>query len=215
MGVIAKMGEDTLKAVLDSGYHDRYIDQFPGIDNARFKELYENRDKSILKQAMVTPIAALIKNFTKVTLENINNSPFHYKPKVILNVHPYKLTESEIGVLITVLKSITLELADISVVDMAPSQITPLYVKTNLSAMVLYRYDLWLEEHCANELFTKVSCPDVTVFGPRIYFKKPDKAPNAHEDPFEAMQLLASPFVGLILLPVEQYSMVVKLQKKP
>lgn len=214
MATLFKLSPDSVENIIKLGYHDRPFDIFPGIDEVKFRDAYSKRDKSILATSVVTPVAQIVKEFVVRTLDNVNNSPFHYQPKVILNIHPYKLDENEINMLIATLRHLTLNLADIEVVDMSYEEISPLYVKLNLSIMILYQYDLWLEAQSVNEAFKKHTAPDVTLIGPRIYFKKPESRPKADEDPFAAMEHLASPFIGLALLPVEKFSMVINPIKK-
>lgn len=214
MSTLNSMGVQALKSALDAGYHDRPFDIFPGVDEAVYRQLYAKRGKSALTQAMMTPIVEVVKEFVTSTLDNVNNSPFHYKPKVMLNVYPYKLVESEIAVLIAALRGITLGLADIEAVDMSLEEITPLFVKANLSVMIMYQYDMWLEAHSLSGAFKKHTAPEVAMIGPRIYFKKPLKLPDPAEDPFTALEQLASPFIGLALLPIEKFSMVLKPVKK-
>jgi len=214
MATINTMGVDALKAVLDSGYHDRPFDIFPGIDDDIFKQTYAKRDKTTLAQAMVTPVSQIVKEFVVSTLDNINNSPFHYKPEVMLNIHPYVLEEEEIDVIIRAVKSLTMGMCDIEVVDMSQEQITPLFVKVNLSVMIMYHYDMWLEVHSLSGDFKKHTAPDVTLMAPRIYFKKPKNQPDPDMDPFSAMEKLVSPLIHLVLLPVETFSMVLKPVKK-
>lgn len=214
MATLNRMGEQAVANALKAGYHDRPFDFFPGVDEAEFKRLYDARDKVTLAQALVTPICQLVREFVAKTLDNVHNSPFHYHPKIVLNIHPYKLTEGEINVMIKTLRGLTLGAADIEVIDKSYAELTPLYVKNYLSTMVLYQYDQWLEAHSASGAFKQVTAPDVTLLAPAIYFKKPDKKPKADEDPFAAMMQLASPFIGLVLMPIEKFSMVLKPVKK-
>lgn len=214
MATLNRMGQEAVESALKAGYHSRPFDFFPGVDEAEFKRLYDARDKVTLAQALVTPICQLVREFVAKTLDNVHNSPFHYRPKIILNIHPYKLTEGEIQVFIKTFRALTLGAADIEAVDMSYEQISPLYVKTNLSVMVLYQYDQWLEVHSQSEAFKKVTAPDVSLLAPAIYFKKPEKKPKPDDDPFAAMQQLAAPFIGLALMPIENFSMVLKPVKK-
>lgn len=214
MGTITRMGDASLKATLDSGYYQRTSDSFKGVDPVLFKELYDKRDRVTLAHSLVTPVAMLMKDFAAHTLKNINNSPFHYRPKIMINVHPYKLTEAEQVVIIAGVRSATLSMADIEMVDYARGELTPAFVKRNLSVLILYHYDLWLDTHA--DAWRKISCPEVSFFGPRVSFATALTQPNVPEDdPFKAMEDLAEPFIGLKLLPSEIFSLTVKVKKKP
>lgn len=215
LATIASMGDDMLESVLKSNYHQRLMDYFPGIDNEMFLQRYANRDKAILENALITPMGQMLKEFTYSTLKQMINTPYHYQPKIMLNVHPYKLTEAEITVLIEMIINLTNGKADVQVVDVGYEDITPSYVKKHISIMAIYDCYSWLEIHSQNEKFKRVTCPEVTLLGPAIYFKKPERQPDNTLEAFEAMQTLASPLIGLRLLPVENFSMVFKRPEKP
>ncbi|MCK9517316.1 MAG: hypothetical protein M0Q87_14935 [Ottowia sp.] len=214
MGTLTSMGDSSIKAALDYGYYDRGMDLWPGVNETEFKKLYASRDKIILMNSFMTLMGGILKDFVKKTIEQVINTPFHYKPKVVVNIHPYVLTEDEVTNIILAVKQVTLGLADIEVVDLSYEQITPIYVRENLSLVIMYEYYKWLEIHSANGNFKKVSCPEVGMFGPGIYFKKPDYKPKDNENPFEALEQLAAPFIALKLLPIEFFSIAVKLKKK-
>jgi hypothetical protein len=207
------MGEDVLLHAFDKKYHDRISDHIPGIDYDVFKSKYDQRNKLTLKNAMVTPMIVMLKEFCQRTIENSLSSPFAYTPKVILNVYPYQLEPDEIKLLADLISIRTAGLPDVEVINSKPEEVTPLYAKNHLSVMAMYRYDEWLDLHCASGAFERHIAPEVTLFGPRLYFKKPEGgAPEV--DPFQDMEQLASPLVNLHLLPVSRFSMVIRANKK-
>lgn len=212
IAVIAGLGDAALDSVMRSDYHNRLMDVFENVDETLFNERYQNRDKTVLANAVLTPMGQMLKEFAFKTLKQMVETPFHYQPKIMLNVYPYKLTEDESKVLIASIIDITGGKADVQVIDVSYEDITPSYVKANLSILVLYEYYKWLEIHSENEKFKHATCPEVTLLGPAIYFKKPDNMPNNDTEAFEAMQTLASPLIGLRLLPIENFSMVYKRQ---
>lgn len=213
MSTLFNMGEDICLKAVDGKYNDRITDHLPGIDYNEFKKQYDAREKSVLKNAMVTPMINVIRSFSLSTAENTLNSPFHYEPKVVLNVFPYDLDDDEKKLLSQLITKHCVKLAQVEVISRSPEQVTPLYVKNHLSIVVMYRYDEWLEIHCANGLFPKTTIPSVSLLGPRVSFKKLDgQAPE--RDPFKDMEEMASPLIKLNLLPASMFSMVLKLQKK-
>lgn len=214
MATLFQMGEEFATKAFDFGYHDRLTDLIPGIDYTEFKKQYDQRDKTVLKNAMVTPVISMIKEFSEQTRQNTINSPFHYTPKIVLNVHPYVLNEEEMKLLGNRIHKASMGLADVDVICKPLEEITPLYVKLNFSLMVVYRYDEWLEIHCLNKLFEKTIAPEVTMIGPSVYFKKPEVIPKEGENPFKDMEEQASVLIGLQLRPVSLFSLVVKPVKK-
>lgn len=211
ISVLAKMGDDTLAAAIKENYHNRLIDFFKDIDNDLFRQLYDHRDKAILKDTIVTPMIVMLKEYCEKTLEQLISSPFHYKPKIMLNIFPYELLDEEIEVLIIAIANMTNKLADIQVVNMSYEDMTPMFFKEHISLVIMYEYYKWLEIHSEKGNFSKRACPEVTMFAPAIYFKSPDKKQiKPDTNPFKAMETLAAPFIGLKLLPIESFSMILK-----
>lgn len=214
MAVLLEMGDTAVKAALDNDYYHRPIDRFPGIDNDEFQRRYKERNKSILKSAITTSVGHMVEEYVRKTHQNTVNSPFHYDPKVIVNVYPYELTESEEVVIVKSIKAMTKGLADVQLVRMSPSQITPSYLKQEVSMVVMYEYDKWLEAQTVLKNFEKHTCPQVTLIAPAISFKTPDKSTKFTTDPFVEMERLVRPFIGLVLMDIELFSLVVKLEKR-
>lgn len=208
LAILASMPEDALKQALSKDYHNRLIDRFVGVNNELFTKLYEQRDKKVLANALVTPIARMLKEFAQKTLKQIITTPFHYQPKIILNIYPYKLEEQEITVLINSIVTITSGLADVEVIDKSYEELTPGYLKKNVAIIVLYEYYKWIEAHSASNILRKSRCPEVTMLGPKIYFKVPEKADYDVEEAFQEMEEWVGPFIGLKLMPIENFSFV-------
>lgn len=210
LAVLGTMGEAALTSAFTHGYYDRQSDNFPGVDYDRFKELYKARDKRILKNATITPMAKIAKEFAASTLDNVNNSPFHYKPEIVINVYPYDLSQDEINLLVGATATVTLGLCDIVTVNLSPAQLSPLYLKLNLAMTAIYDYDQWLEVHALSGAWRKHSAPEVTVLAPRISMIKQDPLKANADEAFIAMQEQAKPFIDLKLINVENFSIILK-----
>ena len=207
LALLAYHDEKRLDAVLQSNvYHNRLSDSYPGLSIEEFYQLYNQRHKGILKYAIITPIVDLIKSFVYRTLKQAIHSPFQYKPKIIINVYPYQLTEEETAIIIGSLVGLTDSSADIEAVYASYEQIDPAYIKQHVSIMVLYEYVRWLDVHSQNGKLAKVTCPEVGLIGPKLYFKEYDNKEN-HEHAFSSMEQLTQPFIALQLMPVNYFSM--------
>ena len=212
IATIGRMGGDVLKTVLASNYHSRLIDYWEGIDNDQFKELYTNRNIVTLKESILTNIGILVADFCKKTIELNTTSPFHYKPKVSINIHPYKLTDSDINTVISSVVMLIDGMGDVEAIDVPYSYLTPKYLLQNTSVVVLYKYDDWLEANSVNDIIKKERCPEIGLIGPAMYFKRNDKLPD--KEPFRDMEKLISPIIDLKLLPVSDFSFILpKLDK--
>lgn len=207
------MGEEVAKKVIDFDYHERVTDFFPGIDYEAYQKAYDARNKLTLKNAMVTPVLQLIHDFAKSTLENASGTPFQYEPKLELNIYPYKLDEDEIKLILSIVYGKTGKMMAVEVINKSPEEITPYFVKSRYSVMVMYRYDQWLEIHAKNKKFEKTTVPEVTLLSPAVYFLKQDKIPEDVKSVFEDMQRTAAPLIGLQLLPADVFSMSVRIKK--
>jgi hypothetical protein len=201
---LVSMGEDTLNKSFNDKYHTRLIDRFNGIDNELYSNNYSNRNKDILKHAYITPIGDLLKEHSLRTHKLILTTPFHNKAKVIINIYPYVLDEEEINSLIQGVITITDGLSDVEVVNKSYEDLTPSYVK-KLDMIILYNYDIWLETNSINKALTKVTCPDVELLGPAIFFKQIEDKTIKPYDCFKAMEEITAPFISLKLLPIKEF----------
>jgi hypothetical protein len=212
LSVLLKMGDEAVsEAFKDDMYYHRTSDRWPNIDPEEFKRHYDTRTKELLKTTSVTPILSLVTEFASKTIKNISNTPFHSRPKCVVNTYPYKLIEPEVDVLLKTLAAATKGLCDIEIVHMTLDDITPRFVKNNLAIMVMYEYYKWLELHSANGLFKKTTCPEVALFGPMLYFIPRDN--TIEGDAFKAMEEVMGPLIGLRLFPIEMFSTCIRLDK--
>ena len=218
LAILFGLSENFAKRAIDNSYYDRLIDDFPNVPFEEFTQLYNNRDKNVLRNAMLTKIAFLMREFVMATTHQILTSPFHMKPVVIVNTYPYEFKDEEADALISVIVSMTSGMADVELVYKPPEQITPAYVKKELSLMVMYEYHKWLELHAENENFKRITCPEVTLIGPALFFKRPTKkeleeTQRTGINPFKAVEEMVAPLIGLKLIDVENFSLDVKLER--
>lgn len=187
-------------------YFKRDQDKFKYLPD--FKDLYEERDVENIKNALMTNFIDVVIEYAEKVDKQNKEMPLFVKPCLMINIYPYQLDEVSIETIIKSFVIITEGLCDVQVVNMSYEDITPTFVKEKVSMMALYRYDIWLELHSKNKNFEKVTCPEVALLGPAIYFK--DKPKQVTEDPFASLQFLASPLVGLTLLPISYFCIKVK-----
>jgi hypothetical protein len=212
LSIIARLGDDVLKEAVLNNYHDRKIDKFKGVDPEYFKEAYANRDKSVLKDTIITPIGPMIKEYVLKTLSRVGYTPFNFRPRIMINIYPYKLTTEEVNIIKIAVVSMTNKLADVEIVSMNYEDITPNFIKASLTMMCMYDYHEWLNIHGLNGNFKKKTIPEINLLGPRIYFLESqvydDKAISALED-------LVAPVVNLTLLPIKNFSAIISTAKTP
>lgn len=216
---LATFDKEIVKKVLLKNYHDRKIDDFPGIDKEEFKKRYKERDKLVLKNAIGTPLVQMVTEFSRETQSLIENTPHHFIPRIWINTYPYLLSPEEEKVLLNSFSEISEGKAIVELIFKSKEELTPSFVKNEISILVLYEYYEWLEIHSQNENFKKITCPQVTLIGPAIYFKSLPTAKDlqlekeAKVNAFRAMELTAAPLIGLVLLPINNFSMAFKPQR--
>lgn len=217
--LMTHFGEDYVYKALSQGYHEREFDVFPDVSYESFQSVYQSRDRRVLKNSIRTIIYSVIHDFVKGTFENSIHSPFVFIPKIIVNLYPYQLVESEQRLIRDMVVSLTNQVADVEVVTMPYEEITPVWVKKNeISMMVMYDYHLWLESQSKNRQFKKHACPDVGLFTPGIYKKAAltDEDKQIHESfnmpPFQYLSMELQPFIRLMFLPALLFSLPAKIR---
>lgn len=219
IGVLFSFGEDKMSDVLNGNYYTRQEDKFTGIDPELFKQRYQTRNKETLKNTGVTKIITLLQEFVFKTLNQSLVTPHHMLPKIVLNTYPYDLSETEKETFVKVLMHYTKQKCQIEVIHKAPIELTPTFVKRHFSVMIMYHYVEWLEIHSQSEAFKTVMCPEVTLIAPALFFNGTPKTDELQVlerqrmSPFKAIEMIASPFIGLRLMPIEDFSFVVNLKQ--
>ncbi len=220
LATIFSFGVETTTTAFDEQYYNRQMDKFDGIDREVFQTRYRERTKAVLKDPLPTPMLQFVRQFVLETNASIYSTPHHMAAKVIINTYPYQLNESEELTILRTLTALLKGQADVEIVHMSFEELTPKYVKQNLSVLVLYEYHRWIEIHAVSNAFKHVTCPEVTLIGPMIIHGDLPTAENIKEckelniTPYQAVELVASPLIGLKLLPIEHFSMAARVKKR-
>lgn len=215
LGTIARLSDTLAIRVLDSGYHARETDEFPFIDMQAYRALYAQRDIETLAFSGCTAVMQLLRQLVSVTAEQAVTRPFHTGARVYVNLHPYHFTSEEKDEL---QKAIAVWLsgipAEVEFVSISMQSLTPEQCKAmNLAAMFMYDFGAWMEMQA--KAFETNRLNDVTVFSPALYSTLPTEEQQAQMEEqvgnlFHAMQMLASPLIDLKLLPVSEFSVIIK-----
>lgn len=212
LSLVSNYGDKAVEIALQKGYLTRLTDTFEGIDPEDYKTAYANRNNAILKNAMMTPVLNMMREFITETIKTSINSPFKLTPRIVINAHPYRFTQDEEEVLLSTIAYKLDSACDISLIYKPMESITPDIVKNTYSIMVMYRYDLWGEYHAEQKHFEKVICPEVTIIGPRLFFNGMPKKEDLdaitaqNKDPFTCLEECFKPIVNLITYPVSYFS---------
>lgn len=217
LAVLHGVGPEQTDRALKAGYYNRHIDDFPGMPFLSFREAYGRRDKRDLKNTVLTKINFLVREFVMSTLQQVINSPFHMKPLVVVNTYPYTLDLEEEKNFMQAVIAMTGGLADVQVVHKTPEEVTPLYLKREISLAVMYEGAAWVELHSALGTFKNTTCPEVGILSPALFFKTPEQklleeSKRIKVTPFQAFEKVAAPLVGIKFIPVEHFCIDLKVK---
>jgi hypothetical protein len=210
LGTLARIDDALAVRALAGNYHQREEDVFDGVDTEVFRRLYRARDIETLKRSTITTLTMLLADFMRSLTQIVGTRPYLDGVCILVNTWPYRLDASTLVALQDAITRWSGGLAPVEMVRHAPTQLTPLFVKSNFDLLFMYEYEAWLDMHA--EAFRRISLADINVIAPAIYFNgKPDGKTlqelvrdGAH--PFAAMTMLTSGFVGLELIDVKYFS---------
>lgn len=208
-------GEEKMKEVLKSdAYYSRIEESYPGIDKKEFDMFYSQRDKSTLFNSLKTKVIDIVHSMLYEDISSSAGDPIQKKPKIILNVYPYKLEQQEEELLTKMIVYLTDKNFDVETINYSYQDLTPSYILKNIDHMFLYNYGPFVEAQ--NEALKQTKIPSVNVYAAAIYF---DRKPNEEElegikefnmHPFKLQELVSSMFFNLKFLEPQTYCAVIK-----
>jgi hypothetical protein len=218
--LMEQRGEAEMEKIVKGGYFTRDRDAFNGVDPAKFKAAYDARDKHTLRVSVVTRIIRFARDFGMNTIENNIKSPFIRDPKLIVNLHPYKLTQEERDNLVDGIRLRIGKISHIELVDMTYEQISTHYLRRDTSVIALYDPYEWLETQCRKwvnhpsriEMLRKDSCPGVMMIGPLMIKNLDDRTSDIRRFQTD-MEMLAKPIVDLELMVTTAFSADIRVTK--
>lgn len=214
LATIVKVQEEKGQTVDMEVYYTRLADEFhvESIEgfNEVFKEVYSKRDAITIEKSMVTRMPELLRAFVKATLLGIISSPLKAQPRIVINLHPYKLREELVNSIILGVRALTLSKADIEVIDLSLEELTPKYVRANFIEMIMYSYWEWLDTQTTLGNFKDAQCPGVRLIGPMLFKSEEAYRELTREGAsvlqiFETIEGFTSPYVKLDLCPIGFY----------
>jgi len=173
--MLSQMFPDRIDEIMEI-YFGRATNELKGIISYEdFNNAYLNRDRSVLKHAVMTKTVLLLKDFVVTALDNMISSSIEMPPKIVINTYPYDLSPEE-------LKQITIALlfhvgnkVDIEVVYLTHTQITPLYLEREVWAYIKFDYYNWLEDNTKTLENKNERCPDTKLIVPSyLHVKEKD-----------------------------------------
>ena len=196
---------------LVANYTTRQEDVFPLIDRDTFRQLYRTRTNSTLLIAAPTQMFTVMQNFIRACTDQNIKSPFRGRIDVYVNLYPYRLTKEQAQAFLKPVAEICGHVANVHVVNYSDEQITPKFLRKNISLLIKYDYASWLDHVAKNESIKHHQVPDVQFMVPELYFeRKPteeeiNEIKRNNQDPFRQLREISAGLIGLEFVPIEYY----------
>lgn len=206
----------TVRLLASPQYAHRVEDKFENFDMDEFRRRYETRDKRCLRHATITPIVGRIHEFTQRVHNKTLNTPFEMEATVVLNTHPYVLSEEEKSLISRGLLSKLPLTPSIEYVDLPLDKLNPYYISREFSCIVLYHFNEWLALFLADENFQKYPCFQVTALAPARVLRSDQLNPKTSlADEFVATMEYLAPMIGVMFLPMDEFSSLMAQRIQP
>lgn len=193
-------------------YFKRNIDEFEHISFEDFKELYAKRDVTTLSLSVGTHINHLIRDFCCSTLVLPLSTPWNMKPRICLNIHPYKLDDHNLNIIMRGMIFSLKNIADIQIVSLSNERLTPEYIKDKYSMFVKYDMFSWLDIYDNEKSFESIRLPEIGFIGPALFYKNPKDSKEwksymqTGADPFKDLCTILKPIINLVTISASQFS---------
>jgi hypothetical protein len=200
----------------DMRYYTRETDDFEaltGLTREVTDKAYAERNEETLAASLITPMIIQLAEIVKSIQVDFSVRHMVQTFKVLINGYPYKnLRHDERSAIAFAVKNhINLDVP-VEMVYMTPEEVSPSYIRANLSGMILYNFNTWLAANIKE--LEKVAFPRVHVIAPRLYEKDPP-APELRQvkefnnaSPFGIMKFGMSMYFTLIFMHPALYSVV-------
>jgi hypothetical protein len=216
LATLFRMNPKQAETILFNGYRNRESDQWSAfsseIDQAAYQEAYKKRDIDTLKAARPTSIAPVINQITNTLGKAAIQAPMIERIKVDVNVYPYRMDDALKEMIAGAVNEWVSVDTIVSVVDMPPSDITPMYLDRHYAAMILYDFDEWLGLH--HEQLMECPIPTVTVIAPALYLDKKPTEMDLRVDgtdmvsAFAALEMALLEYMSLTIMDAKYFSLI-------
>lgn len=224
LGCIAEIEPELVKTALDQGFLNRKADVFSFLKDETFKQLYDSRNADTLKVSPYTQIFDILNVTCNKMLKNAVDSPDLTGVKIYLNIHPFKLSDEEIGDLLELMVDRTKKLVQVQIVDYSKEELTLSFCKKYFDVLFMYDYNNFLEYNVSKNEHKKNTLYDRILIAPELYYREFSKSELDavyRKNPLisgksvaEIMKITASPIVVLELIEAKYFSVDTELYKK-
>ena len=165
--VLMGISEAAAYNVLNSGYYyNRVKDEFDLIPASIFRTIYKYRTKGVLEYALPTHIfnvmASLLDDIYRADTKNVLNKDDKY---LYINLYPYELSVNEKDILSKAIKQL-IPPVNIKFINVNNIELTPKWIYNNVSSMIKYDLQDWVEWHVSDLSLLEQPILDVLCIGP-------------------------------------------------
>jgi hypothetical protein len=221
MGTVAKM-VDAGELVGDpNAYRHRETDavwEFFNVDKEEYLEKWRGRDEETLSKSTMTQIPLVMREILSKVTELQQNDPHLSVPKVVVNIHPYKLSDEVVDMLLSAMAIHAGEEYEYRHVSIPPQALTPQYIRSNWKIVLMYDFWEWLEHHFTGLVGEPTR--SVAMYVPKLrtirdmtleeYMKEEDgvsQQTNMEDiNPFVAFQMLLCEHLDVEFMCVDEFS---------
>lgn len=209
VGVVATKYPAAATMLMQEAYWLRESDDFSEltegrVTHAQFRQWWQERDKQALVTARPTNIIRILEELSESLVAAQVNLPFVSKVQYLVNYWPYKLEELEIQAIQQACEILTGNVVEVKMVNLTPQQLTPQWIKREVSLMVVYDYWVWMEAQKDN--FATHPIPEVNLIAPAIshdhVITKEDRTIESFGEvnPFAISELLMSVYITVQMI---------------
>ena len=165
--VLMGISEAAAYNVLNSGYYyNRVKDEFDLIPASIFRTIYRYRTKGVLEYALPTHIfnvmASILDDIYRDDTKNVLNKDDKY---LYINLYPYDLSVNEKEILSKAIKQL-IPPVNIKFINVNNVELTPKWIYNNVSSMIKYDLQDWVEWHVSDLSLLEQPILDVLCIGP-------------------------------------------------
>lgn len=216
LATLHRVNPDEAERILSNGYRTRESDQWVNfseeISQDKYNEAYVSRDIDTLKASRPTSIVPVINQITNSLGKAAIQAPFIERIRVDVNVYPYRMDDKLKEMIAGAVNEWVSVDTIVSIVDMPPSEVTPMFLDRHYAGMILYDFDEWL--NCHHEQLIESPIPTVTVIAPALYLnEKPTEVDLKIEgsdsiSAFAALEMALMEYMSLTIMDVEYFSLI-------
>lgn len=204
--VLLKSFPTEFEKIIASDYHSRFTDDFEGVGIQAFNSAYMKRDESVVREAIATPILELINRFVKQTVTASMTSPFVRRPRIDVNIWPYKLSDKTLGSIVAGIAARSGGYSDVSIVSYSPEQLTPRLIKERYVELIMYHWVDWIAQPEHNQDLIDGIVRENILIGPALLKDRQTVEANRNTSALTVAAVHYSQFIRLNLIAPSYFS---------